>query len=89
MYAGDFDIKDPRISPLYGNFSSLPKMCITYGSLEILRGDIQELYEKASKENDVTLKVYKNCQHDVITSNTKEANIAFKDIQTFINNLDA
>lgn len=87
MYAGEHDINDWRISPLNGNFDNLPKMFITYGELEILRDDIIDLYKRASKNNDVILKIYKKCQHDVITSDTKEAKIAMKDVVDFIKNL--
>lgn len=88
MYADKYDIKDWRISPLYGNYEKLPNMYITYGELEILRDDIIEMYNKAKKETNVELKIYKKCQHDVITSNTKEAKIAINDIATYITKLN-
>ena len=87
MYVGDNDINDWRISPLFGSFENLPKMYITYGDCEILRDDIQALYDKASKENDVTLKVYKGCQHDIQTGGTKEAKKSWNDIEEFFSKL--
>jgi acetyl esterase/lipase len=87
MYAGDYDIKDWKISPFYGDFKNLPKMFLSYGSLEILGDDIQALYEKAKDEVDIVLKVYNKCQHDVITSETKEGKIALNDVVDFINSL--
>ena len=84
MYVGENDANDWRISPLYGNFDNLPKMFLTYGTCEILRKDVQNLYERASKKNDVVLKVYKGCQHDIQVMECKEADVAWQDISNFI-----
>lgn len=44
-YAPDSDLKDPMISPLYGNFEGFPPTYIQVGENEILLSDAQRLYQ--------------------------------------------
>ncbi len=88
LYVGEHDVHDWRISPIMGSFENLPKMYITYGDCEIFRDDIQALYDKAKETvDDVTLKVYAGCQHDIQTSGVPEAKEAWKDVEAFISSL--
>ncbi len=88
MYIDKGDVNDWRISPLNGLFDNMPKMFITYGTEEILRDDIQELYDRASLKTDVVLKVYDKCQHDIQTSSAPEAAKAWNDIKEYIRTLN-
>lgn len=55
-YAGAEDLKNPFISPLYGNFHGLPPMLIHVGTEEILRSDAIQMTNAAKlKQVDVTL----------------------------------
>lgn len=38
-YCGDADRKDPRLSPLYGDWSGLPPLLVLAGEIEMLRDD--------------------------------------------------
>lgn len=46
-YAGSRDLRDPAVSPLYGDLSGLPPLLIHVGSDEILLDDSRYLAEKA------------------------------------------
>ena len=43
FYAGDWDLKDQRVSPLFGNFDALPPISIFIGTHDILYPDTQKL----------------------------------------------
>ena len=46
-YAGDHDLKDPYLSPVFGDFTSLPPMLIQVGEYEMLYDDSDAIYKKA------------------------------------------
>ena len=46
-YVGDADPKDPRISPLFGDFTGFPPMLIQVGTDEMLLSDSEEVAAKA------------------------------------------
>jgi len=45
-YAGELDVKDPRVSPLYGNMDGLPPLRIFASSSEILYDDSTRLAQR-------------------------------------------
>lgn len=49
VYCGERDPKDPRISPLYGNWTGLPPLLIFAGEIEMLRDDGKLCAEAARK----------------------------------------
>ena len=46
LWAGEMDVRDSRVSPLYGSMTGLPPTLIFCGTDEILRPDITLLHEK-------------------------------------------
>lgn len=46
-YAGEYDLDDPRVSPLYGDLTGLPPMLVHVGTDEILFDDGRRLVERA------------------------------------------
>ena len=63
-YAGDTDLKDPYLSPVYGDFEGFPPMLIQVGSHEVLESDSLTVAEKAQKDGvDVTLTRYEGMFH--------------------------
>lgn len=46
-YAGELDLDDPRVSPLYADLTGFPPMLVHVGSDEILRDDARRLVERA------------------------------------------
>ena len=49
-YAGDLDVKDPRVSPLFGDLAGLPPILMFCGSHDILVVDARRLAERAGRE---------------------------------------
>lgn len=63
-YAGINDLKDPFISPLYGDLRGLPPLLIQTGSKEILHEEALELAKKAKKSGvKVTLENWPDMFH--------------------------
>lgn len=56
MFAGNLDLKDPRISPLYGSFEHFPETLLFIGGRDILAPDARIAAEKMRKAK-VQLKV--------------------------------
>ena len=48
-YAGNYDLHDPYLSPVFGDFTSLPPMLIHVGEYEMLFDDAAAVYDKALK----------------------------------------
>jgi acetyl esterase/lipase len=64
FYAGDQDVRDPLISPLYADFSDLPPLYILVGEDEILLDDATRLAAKAREAGViVTLDIWEGMFH--------------------------
>ncbi len=49
-YAGDLDVKDPRVSPLFGDLAGIPPILMFFcGSHDILVVDARRLAERAGR----------------------------------------
>ncbi len=46
VYAGDLQLDDPRVSPLFGDFSGLPPMHVFTGSHDVVATDSRQLVER-------------------------------------------
>lgn len=46
VYAGGLPLKDPRVSPLFGDFSGLPPMYVFTGSHDVVATDSRQLVER-------------------------------------------
>lgn len=63
-YAGDTDLKQPLISPLYADLSALPALLIHVGAAEVLLDDALQLARKVGLANGaVELKVWQDMIH--------------------------
>jgi acetyl esterase/lipase len=63
-YAGDHDVKNPLISPLYADFSDFPPFIVHVGDAELLRDDSTRLAERAAAAGcDATIEVWPEMQH--------------------------
>ncbi len=47
LWAGDLDLADPRVSPLFGSLAGLPPTAVYSGSLDLLSPDVLRLRERA------------------------------------------
>lgn len=63
-WAGDLDLKDYRVSPLFGDVSKLPKTTLFVGTHEILYSDIQKFHKKLIDNGvDVELNIGEGMNH--------------------------
>ena len=63
-WAGDLDLRDYRVSPLFGDVSQLSKTTIFVGTHEILYSDIRKLHKRMVDEGiDVELNIGEGMNH--------------------------
>lgn len=64
LYAGNHDIREPLISPVYGDLHGLPPLLIQVGTREVLLSDAVRLARRAREAGvDVTLDVWEGMWH--------------------------
>ncbi len=51
LWAGKLDVKDPKVSPIYGRFDNIAKISMFMGTSEIFISDARKLVDKLKKEN--------------------------------------
>lgn len=51
LWAGNFDVKDPKVSPIYGRFDNIAKISMFIGTAEIFVSDVLKLVNKLKDEN--------------------------------------
>lgn len=86
-YADGKDLRDPLISPLFGDFSGLPPLFIHGGTEEISVDDTIKTAERARAAGvDVTYKLWKGMIHDftIFYPLIPEGKQSLKDLMTFI-----
>jgi acetyl esterase/lipase len=84
-FAGGLDLKNPIISPLYGDLNELGKIGIFVGTHEIFLPDCRKLREKVEESNtDIFYKEYDNMQHDWMIFPIKEREILLNDVVEFL-----
>lgn len=63
-WAGELDVKDYKVSPLYGDVSKLQKVTLFVGTHEILYSDIKKFHKKlADNDIDVELNIGEGMNH--------------------------
>ena len=89
FYAPGTPLSEPEVSPIYGDFDSMPPMMIHVGSREVLLGDAARLSEAARRAGvDVRLRVLDGMFHRFhMHWNLEEAREAHKDLADFIRGL--
>ena len=86
-YAGENDVTNPYISPLFGDFTGFPPMLVQVGSYEMLLSDAVSAAEKAKKQGvKVRLSVYDGMFHvfQMAMLMMPESKRAWKEIGKFI-----
>ena len=84
-YAGDADVEDPQLSPLFGDFTGFPPTLIQVGSNEILYSDSAMLRQRMTAAGVVCrLEEWQDMWHVFQMSNFKTANDAVDEIARFV-----
>ncbi len=88
-YAPNTALKDPGVSPLYGDFNGLPPMLVHAGGREVLLGDAARLTQAANRAGvPASLQVFDGMYHRFHAHwSLEEAREAHNDIAGFINAL--
>ncbi|MFK7807957.1 MAG: alpha/beta hydrolase, partial [Saprospiraceae bacterium] len=88
MCAENDNLKDERISPIYGRFDGFPKTLLFLGESDITYPDQKIVVEKMRKANvDLVLEVGENMIHIwPFLPVMKEAEISLKKIISLLNN---
>lgn len=87
QYAGNDNLKNPLVSPLFGSISGLGKMLLVSGTHELIYPDCHELYKKARDEDvDLDFLVYNKMPHVWIFYPIMEARHVFERIIEFLRN---
>jgi acetyl esterase/lipase len=86
LYANGHDLKDPQLSPIYGDFHGFPPAILTTGTRDLFLSDTVRVHRKLRRAGvEADLNVYEGQSHaqygaDVDAPETKEA---FTDIARF------
>ena len=84
-WANNLDLKDPRVSPYYGDMKGLPKTSLWVGTNEILYEEIIKAYEKMKESGvEIKLNVGKDMIHNFPLLPLKESASAREEIVKFI-----
>lgn len=79
MYAGDLKVDDPRVSPIHGSLSHLPRISIFIGTRDVFLPDARKLQRRAPER--VSLVEYPDMVHDfMLLRGIPESRAAFADI---------
>jgi acetyl esterase/lipase len=86
-YSDGLDLKDPRVSPLFRDYSEgFPPTLIVEGTKDIFLSTIVRLYQKMKEEGvDVTLDIYEGMWHVFTAFDLPETEMAFKNFAKFWN----
>ena len=86
LWADGENVKDAKISPLFGTFENLPKITIATGSFDILKPDCIKLANKLEDSNvEYNYIEYKRQGHDFGCYPTKEGELLIEDFSNIIN----
>lgn len=86
LWAGKLDLKDPRISPIYGRFDNIAKISMFMGTSEIFVSDARKLVEKLKEQNiPFNYYEYPKMLHCWILLPLPESKVALSQIMKLIN----
>lgn len=86
LWAGELDIKNYLVSPIYGKFNNLSKVTIATGEYDIMKPDCLKLSKTLEKENiDHDYIEYKGQGHDFGIYPTREGTLLVDDFVKIIN----
>ena len=92
VYAGESNLKNPLVSPVYADYHGFPPLLIQVDSGEVLLDDAKMLANKARADGvDVTLKIWDGMWHvwHAVGTMLPEGREAFEEIGMFVRRLTA
>ncbi|WP_281273205.1 alpha/beta hydrolase fold domain-containing protein [Companilactobacillus insicii] len=85
VYADGVNVKDPLVSPIYGDLTKLPPIHLFIGTHDIFYADAKKLNEIAFEDNvDLTMYTYPSMDHVFPAYPIPEAKVALKKIASLI-----
>lgn len=86
-FAGDLDLKNPLVSPIYGDLNNLNNIGIFVGTSEIMLPDCRVLKTKLEASNTKFFyKEYYGMQHDWMIFRTKDSQYLITDVVEYLEN---
>ena len=86
-YAGEMDLNDPQLSPIYADLRGLPPMLIQVGGYELFLDDGLSLAKRASSDDvEGTLTIYPGMPHDfpLLLPELDETAASFQEFKDFV-----
>lgn len=86
LYAGEYDLKHPYLSPVYGNYEGFPPTILTSGTRDLFLSNTVRVHRKLRRAGiEADLNVYEGQAHGYYTfdENAPEAKEVFTEIGTF------
>ena len=87
LYAGDFDLKNPLISPLYGDYVGFPPTYLVSGTRDLLLSDTVKVHRKLRDAGVVAdLNVFEGIPHGAYLAapGSSEFEAAMGDLKKFL-----
>lgn len=88
LYAGDHDLKDPLISPVYGDFNDFPPVILVTGTRDMFLSDVVRTHRKLRAAGvDADLHVYEGMSHAgyIIVMDSPESLDMYAELSKFVN----
>ena len=84
FYAHGHDLKDPYLSPLYGDFKGFPPAILTTGTRDLLLSSTVRVHRKMRQAGvEASLQVFEGQSHAQYNNATPEGKEAYEEIQKF------
>ncbi|MBV8606218.1 MAG: alpha/beta hydrolase [Singulisphaera sp.] len=86
LYANGHDMKDPQLSPIYGDFHGFPPAILTTGTRDLFLSNTVRTHRKLREAGvEAELQVFEGISHAQyqLAANTPESKEAFEEIARF------
>ena len=87
LYAGDYDLKNPLLSPLYGDFQGFPPTYLVTGTRDLFLSDVVRTHRKLREAGVVAdLNVYEGVSHAdyLVMPTSPESQQVFAELGVFL-----
>jgi len=87
LYAGEAELKNPLISPVYGDFDGFPPTMLTTGTRDLFLSDVARTHRKLRQSGvKADLHVYEGMSHIgyLVSSETPESMNVYEELKLFV-----